>query len=150
LPQYALPLHKARWQTGGMEYIPPNLGLMTQPQLNTGNRKINETIGSMMPAANPAASVNPICRYGSGRACSVCVGMAALLIYGIVSYLHMKRRLTGAVLIRDNLYETEQSTYPFHPWIIQTEYLPSGWLGEETLRYVLAHEQYHLRRGIIL
>ncbi len=133
-------------QTGGMEDIPPNLGLMTQPQLNTGNTQINETIGSMMPAANPAASVNPMQIWIAVGLVLWCVGMAALLIYGIVSYLHMKRRLTGAVLMRDNIYETDRVRTPFILGLFRPNiYLPVG-LEEETLRYVLAHEQYHLRR----
>ena len=75
-----------------------------------------------------------------------CAGMAVLLVYGLVSYFRMRHRLADAVLVRDNIYETRCIRSPFILGLLWPKiYLPSG-LDSDTLRYVLAHEQYHIKR----
>lgn len=72
-------------------------------------------------------------------------GMAALLLYSLISFFRLKRTLTTAVRSDGNVYESERITSPFIIGIIKPRiYLPSH--TEAAYRaYVLAHERYHLK-----
>jgi beta-lactamase regulating signal transducer with metallopeptidase domain len=74
------------------------------------------------------------------------IGIAILLIYSFVSIILLKRWLSGAVLLQDNIYKAENLKTPFvlgfiHPKI----YIPSN-LSEEEKSYIILHEQAHIKR----
>ncbi|MBE6540885.1 MAG: hypothetical protein E7672_00335 [Ruminococcaceae bacterium] len=74
-------------------------------------------------------------------------GMAALLIYSTVSLIRLKRRLIGAILLRDNIYLADHIDSPFVMGLIRPMiYLPSS-LSEKERDYIILHEQHHIRRG---
>ncbi len=74
------------------------------------------------------------------------VGVAALLIYAIISCIKLKNKISTAVLLRDNIYQSEAVASPFILGIIKPKiYIPYG-LSQETLQYVEAHENAHLKR----
>ena len=73
-------------------------------------------------------------------------GMALLLAYSLVSLLRLRRRLVGAVRLRDNIYLADHIPSPFVMGLIRPKiYLPSD-LRETERGYILRHEQYHIRR----
>lgn len=73
-------------------------------------------------------------------------GMAALLLYHVRSYIHLKKQVRNAVLLRNNIYECDGITTPFILGFLSPKiYIPFG-LEEEEQRYILAHEAYHLKR----
>lgn len=83
------------------------------------------------------------------RAASVLwvVGMAALLVHNSVSFLSLRKRLSSAVRIRNNLYETDQIGAPFVLGIVRPKiYLPTT-LTEQETDYIVMHERTHIRRG---
>lgn len=60
------------------------------------------------------------------------IGIAILLIYSVVSIILLNRKLSGAVLLQDNIYKAENLKTPFvlgfiHPKI----YIPLGLSEEE-------------------
>ncbi|MBQ6116778.1 MAG: M56 family metallopeptidase [Oscillospiraceae bacterium] len=72
--------------------------------------------------------------------------MLVLIGYSIYSYVKMRRVVDDAVLVRDNIYETDRIRTPFILGLIRPRiYIPVGLQGEQ-LDYVLTHESYHLRR----
>ncbi len=74
------------------------------------------------------------------------IGLAALLIYTVISTYKLKSKISSAVLLRDNIYQSENVDSPFIFGFIKPKiYIPYG-LSEETLRYVEAHENAHLKR----
>lgn len=74
------------------------------------------------------------------------VGIIALLVYTLVSFLRLKSKIGTAVLLRDNIYQGEAVVSPFVLGIIRPKiYLPFN-MGEQEMEYVIAHEQAHLRR----
>ena len=74
------------------------------------------------------------------------VGIAALLIYTIISFLRLKSKIGTAVLLRDNIYQSEAVVSPFVLGIIKPKiYLPFNMNGQD-MDHVIAHEQAHLRR----
>ncbi|MBD9247491.1 MAG: DUF4825 domain-containing protein [Clostridiales bacterium] len=73
-------------------------------------------------------------------------GGTACLAWGAVSYLRLRLRIADAILIEKNVYETDQIDSPFVCGFFQPRiYLPVG-LSEPDRRYVLLHEQAHIRR----
>ena len=76
-----------------------------------------------------------------------CLGMAALVIYSLVRVQRLQSVLLDAVIMEPGVWQSDRISTPFlmgllHPKI----YIPTG-TDPEPLRYVLAHERVHLRRG---
>lgn len=73
-------------------------------------------------------------------------GMAELLVHALVSAGKLKRKLATAILLRDNIYESEFVDSPFVFGVVKPNiYLPMH-MDEETAAYVIAHERAHLAR----
>ena len=73
-------------------------------------------------------------------------GSIACFAWGAVSYLRLRLRIADAILIEKNVYETDQIDSPFVCGFFRPRiYLPVG-LAEPDRRYVLLHEQAHIRR----
>lgn len=73
-------------------------------------------------------------------------GMVALLVHALVSAGKLKKRLATAILLRDNIYESEFVDSPFLFGVVQPNiYLPMH-MDEGTAAHVIAHERAHLAR----
>lgn len=71
-------------------------------------------------------------------------GCGAMLLYALVSYFLLKRKLAYAVLLREGIYESEYARSPFTLGIFKPNiYVPFS-LDEKRLSYVLRHEKAHL------
>ncbi len=74
------------------------------------------------------------------------VGVLALVTYTAISYWRLHRKIHTAVLLCDNIYQSENVVSPFVLGIIKPRiYLPFHMEGKET-EYVVAHETAHIRR----
>lgn len=72
---------------------------------------------------------------------------AGLLVPALARGLRLRRRLSGAVLLENGAWCSEQISTPFAFGLLRPRiYLPKG-LPEEDLPWVLAHERAHIRRG---
>ena len=75
------------------------------------------------------------------------IGMGVMVIRGIVSYAKLRRRLVGAVLLRENIWLSDSIETPFVTGLFRPRiYLPSG-LSAREQDYILLHERTHLRQG---
>ena len=73
-------------------------------------------------------------------------GMAAMLIYALISYLRLWHRVMVSINERDNIWLCDQIDSPFILGMFCPRiYMPSG-MAEEQAAYVIAHEQAHLHR----
>ena len=73
------------------------------------------------------------------------IGVAAMLIYMLFSYLHLHLKLRESVVIKDNILICDRISSPFVFGIIRPRiYLPSA-LNDEEKTYVIAHEQAHIK-----
>ena len=130
-----------------LTYIPQDIGYMAQPRVNVGTPAVSEAISGALPAAAPMDSANPMQIWIALGTALWCVGTAALLLYGAISYVNLRRRLRGAVRVEDGVYETDAVRAPFILGLFApTVYLPVGLEGEP-MHYVLAHERFHIRHG---
>lgn len=73
-------------------------------------------------------------------------GMAAMLLYALISYLRLRYRVIVSINERDNIWLCDQIDSPFILGMFRPRiYMPSG-MAEEQAAYVIAHEQAHLHR----
>ena len=74
-------------------------------------------------------------------------GMAGMMLYSVVQYLGLRRRLVGAVQLKGNIYLADHIDTAFVVGLVQPRiYLPSAVPHKERY-FILAHEQHHIRRG---
>jgi beta-lactamase regulating signal transducer with metallopeptidase domain len=131
---------------GGLEHIPENIGMMPVPQVDIGSTSVNTVINNALPAAAPAASANPLQIIIFIGACIWLTGVALMILYSVVSYLRLKRRMMEATLVSGNIFETDKISSPFVCGFIKPKiYMPIGLSGNER-DYVLRHEQTHISR----
>ncbi|HJG86785.1 M56 family metallopeptidase [Pseudoflavonifractor capillosus] len=75
------------------------------------------------------------------------LGVLALWLWSLVSWLRLRRRLSAAVRTPDGAWESDRVDSPFVLGFFPPKiYLPLG-LSGDTRRYVLLHERAHIRRG---
>lgn len=73
-------------------------------------------------------------------------GVGAMLAYTAVSYFLLRRKVDAAVLLQDNIYQSENVDSPFVLGVIRPKiYLPFRMDGQ-SLTHVIAHEKAHIRR----
>ena len=73
-------------------------------------------------------------------------GMVLLLLYALISYLRLRRRVSAAMLLRENIWLCDAVESPFILGFFRPRiYLPSN-IAEEDMEHVLAHERAHLQR----
>lgn len=116
------------------------------PKVDTGISAINHAVNSSLPAATPAASINPMQIWVFIGTTVWILGIAVLLIYSIFSLMKLHKRLKNAVHERDNIYLAEYLETPFVMGIIRPRiYLPASLTAEEK-RYIILHEEMHIKR----
>ena len=132
------------------EVVSPNIMTDKTPTINTGIPIINSTLNSVISESftpNPVDSANPLQIWIPVLTTIWIVGMVALLIYTVVSYAKAKRKIGTAVLLRDNIYQSENVVSPFVLGIIQPRiYLPFSNINEKDMEHIVAHEIAHIRR----
>lgn len=74
------------------------------------------------------------------------VGVIAVLIYALVSYIRLRRLVDDAVLLKDNIYQSERAGTAFILGVIRPRiYVPYGLSLNE--RYMsISHEEVHISR----
>ncbi len=135
-----------------LTYIPENIGMMETPQITTGIPAANSLIYGSMPdgvihnlSGQPTYSANPMQIWTAVGMYIWLIGMAALLIYAVVSCILLHVRLNRATILQDNVWQSETVRSPFILGLLKPKiYIPYR-LDEETLDYILMHERYHIR-----
>lgn len=127
--------------------IPNDITTQPAPHIDSGIHAADNAVSHVLPAAEAAAQVNPMQVWLTAGAYLWLAGVVAMLVYSIVSIIRLKRSLTGAVLIRDNIYQADNIRTPFVLGFFRPDiFIPVG-LNEEEKRYIILHEQTHIRRG---
>ena len=74
-------------------------------------------------------------------------GVLALVVYTAVSALHLRQKVSTAVRLRENIYQSEYIASPFVLGTLSPKiYLPYR-MDSRDRQHVIAHERAHLRRG---
>ena len=119
------------------------------PTITSGVNIIDNAVNPSLSehfAAAPEASVNPLYVWTEIAGWVWLIGLGAMLLYALVSYLRLRRRVSVSLHIQDNIYLCDAISSPFILGVVKPRiYLPSG-LDEVQRQNVLAHEQAHLAR----
>ena len=131
------------------ETIPLNIGMDTTPTINSGISAINNAVNPIISQSNTpmaGASVN-LLQITIGIYEYIWIfGMIALALYTAISYWRLRRKVDTAVRYKDNIFQSENVSFPFVLGIIKPRiYLPFKMNGQY-LEYVVAHEQAHICR----
>ena len=131
------------------EVVSPNIMTDKTPTINTGIPIINSALNPVISESftpNPGDSANPLQIWIPVLTAIWIVGMVALLIYTVISYARVRRKIGTAVLYKDNIYQSENVVSPFVLGIIKPKiYLPFN-MNEKDMEHVVAHEMAHIRR----
>jgi len=128
--------------------IPGDIMYAEVPQINTGINLVDNAANPILSTqtAMQGASVNPMQIWVFAGRMIWLAGIAILLIYSVVSLLRLRSDLVGAVKWRDNIYLADHIASPFVMGVIRPKiYLPSALLEREQ-KYIILHEQTHIRR----
>ena len=131
------------------ETVPDNIMLSPAPALNSGMATVDRVVNPIVTesfAPAPGASANPLQVLIPLITLVWAVGILALCLYTLVSWLRLRRRVAEAVPVRDNIFESERVPTPFVFGIARPRiYLPAA-LPEAARGPVIAHEEAHIAR----
>ena len=119
------------------------------PTITSGVSVIDNAVNPSLSehfSAVPTASVNPLYVWTEIAGWVWLIGLGAMLLYALVSYLRLRRRVSVSLPVQDHIYLCDAISSPFILGVVKPHiYLPSG-LDEVQRQNVLAHEQAHLAR----
>ena len=119
------------------------------PTITSGVSIIDNAVNPSLSehfAAAPLASVNPLYVWTYLAGWVWLIGLGAMLLYALASYLRLRRRVSVSLPIQDNIYLCDAISSPFILGVVKPHiYLPSG-LDEVQRQNVLSHERAHLAR----
>ena len=119
------------------------------PTITSGVSVIDNAVNPSLSehfSAVPTASVNPLHVWTEIAGWVWLIGLGAMLLYALVSYLRLRRRVSVSLCVRENIYLCDAISSPFILGVVKPHiYLPST-LDEVQRQNVLSHERAHLTR----
>ncbi len=131
------------------ETVPPEIVYQQMPQIHTGvsfiNSAVNPVIGDTLAPA-PGNSLNPLQVITEVSGLIWVVGLAAMLIYALASYIRIAVKVKISAPLERGIYLCDNVDTPFILGIFRPRiYLPSEMDGG-TQSYVISHEKAHIKR----
>ena len=137
------------------EVIPTNIVYEQKPVIDSGIRVVNNAVNPVITETFAPAigdSVNPLQIVVSVASVVWIAGIAGMLIYALISFLLLKRRVRASVPLNHDdekskrILLCDEIKSPFILGIFKPIiYIPSS-LDNETRQFVIAHETAHLKR----
>ena len=132
--------------SGQMEFIPNDIEYAAEPRITVSVPPVNNALSEQLPPAQPNTSANPIQIAMAVGAFVWTVGVLAMTVYTVVSYISVKKKVKNAKLSDGNVYTCESIETPFVFGLIKPHiYLPE-YLADGDRPYIIAHEQTHIDR----
>lgn len=131
------------------ETIPQNILISEKPTINSGFEVLNQAVNPIIAdtlTPNVEGSVNPMQIVTFIASVIWIIGIIAMGIYTVVSFIRVRKKVEEAVPLKDNIWVCDHIPTPFilgifHPHI----YIPSS-MNETDMEYVIFHEKAHLKR----
>lgn len=130
-----------------VEYISPTIVHDAYPAVDIPVTTIDNAINETLPQEMEQTVADPL-EFPVAMATAVWLfGMGSLALYSVISLLFLRRRLVGAMHLRENIYLADHIESPFVMGLVRPKiYLPSS-LSQREQDYILLHERHHIRRG---
>jgi len=140
-----------------LSLMPHNTETISQDIVYSQNPVINSGIGVKdntvypsthvsLPPVNPSTNANLIRVLLEIGSIIWILGIAVLLSYMLITYLKTKYRLSTAILVRNNIYETDRIKTPLVLGLIKPRIIIPLNLSDSELGYIIKHEQTHIKR----
>lgn len=129
--------------------IPQDIAFSKNPGIYTGISSVDQAVNPVITeqfAPQGLTSINPL--QLPLQICAVVwlVGVAAMLLYGVISTLGLYRTVRASVKQEGNVYLCDDVQTPFILGVLRPRiYLPS-WINSVQRQSVVAHENAHLQR----
>lgn len=131
------------------EIIPPDIFFSESPQISSGIPVLNTIINPVISEAlapEVGASINPVQIIISAASIIWIIGVLVMLIYMLISYLLIYRKVREAVWLKDNIWLCDYISTPFILGIFRPRiFLPSTMMPQD-MEPVIAHERAHISR----
>ena len=131
------------------ETIPSDIAMVRSPAISSGITIVNEAVNPLLSASftpDPTSSANPLQIVIPVAALVWVAGIAALLIYALVSYLKLKKTVSASLPLEGRIMACDEVKAPFILGVFRPMiYVPSS-MRRETLDHVIRHETAHLQR----
>ena len=119
------------------------------PAINSGipavNNAVNPVLGETF-APNSVGSINPLYIWTLVVSAIWLVGIAAMLLYAVISYVRVRQSVAERVPYEGNIFLCDYVKSPFILGLVRPKiYLPSS-MDEAAMGPVIAHEKAHLAR----
>ena len=119
------------------------------PAISSGipavNNAVNPVLGETF-APNPGASVNPLYVWTFIVSVIWCIGIAAMLLYAVISYVRVRQSVAERAPYEGNIFLCDHVKSPFILGLVRPKiYLPSS-MDEAAMGPVIDHEKAHLAR----
>ncbi|MDD6189515.1 MAG: M56 family metallopeptidase [Clostridiales bacterium] len=127
--------------------IPQDIVYSSEPQIKTGLNIVDNAVNTVLPVPDHAEdSMNPLQLWAFIGSVTWIIGITAMLLYSIIYFVMLKRKLIGAAPLRDNIYLADHISSPFVMGFIKPKiYLPSD-LSDTEYGFIIAHEKHHIKR----
>ena len=131
------------------EVVSPDIMMDRTPEITTGIPALNAAVNPIISqsfAPAPMASANPLQIWIPITAAFWIAGMAVMAIYTAVSYFLLRRRVSTATPLFDNIFQSARIPSPFVLGLFRPRiYLPFG-MKDGDMAHVIVHERSHIRR----
>ena len=129
-----------------IEYVPADIVHTENPSVVLPVPGVGEVINDALPQGEEQLRADPL----EGRTFVASViwmmGVLAMGIYSIVSYLKLRFKLRVAIPLRENIFIADDIKSPFVVGLIRPRiYLPCN-LSEKEQEYIILHEKHHTKR----
>lgn len=119
------------------------------PVISSGIPAVNNAVNPILDetfAPNPAGSVNPLYVWIFIVSVIWLIGIAAMLLYAVISYVRVRWSVAERAPYEENIFLCDQVKSPFILGLVRPKiYLPSN-MDATSIEPVIAHETAHLAR----
>lgn len=123
------------------QVIPADIAVSQTPAIYSGIHAVNSAVNPLF--LENTASPDKMLSLGT---LVWLIGSALLLLYSLITYLKLHLQVRVSLNLRDNIYLCDGIDSPFLLGLIRPRiYVPSD-LDEDSLQYVLLHENAHIKR----
>lgn len=136
-------------ESGGMEYVPENIVHTAAPEveLPVVGDTVNALINEKLPQGEEQLRADPLEAPVTLLTWLWMAGTGGMLLYGIVSWVRLRRQLVGSVTLEKNIRLADGIGTAFVLGVLRPViWLPSAMPPAER-ELVIRHERQHLRHG---
>lgn len=120
-----------------------------KPAIGSGVPIMNHSVNPILSgnfAQAAGANANPLYIWMYIAGIIWLIGLSCLLCYALISFWRLRRKVSEAVLLRDNIWVADMVKSPFILGVIFPKIYLSSSTEESRIEHIFAHEQAHIKR----